>query len=166
MIRRGWDLIKPGAYTTTGNGGSRGLARFDWPVTKVGIAFVRRGTAVAVRGTTNTPLSPEGLDLLTFQVRWLDQAAEEPVVAAIALHAESVRANAPGNWEDHQTRVLNHVEPDRTGDGASPRTIKSGTVSSKGVAIAYSGAYLEVPVAQILSQEDVLTDLVEPALAL
>ena len=139
----------------------RGLARFDWPVTKIGIAFARRGTTVAVGGATNTALPPEGVDILVFQVRWLDQAAEEPVVAAISLHAESVGADAPVRWEDHQTRVLNHFEPDRTGDGTQPRTIKSGTVSNRGIAIAYSGAYLEVRVAQLLSQDKVMTELVK-----
>lgn len=166
VTKRGWDLIKNGGYGVTRNGMGRRLTSFvDWAVSQVGIAFVRPGQAQLVQGVTNTQIPPEGLDVLLFQVRWLDKAPGEPVVWHAKLLVEPKGSTKPKKWEDYQSAVFNRLEPAPRPDGVASGDVKPGEVPLGGTAIVFTGRYGEVPVVELLRQEDVISRLVEPALA-
>jgi len=166
LTKRGWDLVRNGGYGITRNGMGRGLTSFasaDWVMTQAGIAFVRAGQAQLFQGTTTTQIPPEGIEVLVFQVRWLDKAPEEPVVWYAKLLVEPEGATAPRKWEEYQSMVFARLEPESHADGASGDT-KAGRVPLSGTAVIYSGRYAEVPVVAIQSEQDVISQLVEPAL--
>ncbi|UCH86639.1 MAG: hypothetical protein JSU97_09015 [Dehalococcoidia bacterium] len=165
VTKRGWDLIKNGGYGVTRNGMGRRLTSFvDWAVSQVGIAFVRPGQAQLVQGVTNTQIPPEGLEVLVFQVRCLDKAPAEPVMWHAKLLVEPKGSTKPKKWEDYQSTVFNRLEPVPRPDEATSGDIKPGEVPLSGTAIIFTGRYGEVPIAGLLTQEDVISQLVEPAL--
>lgn len=168
VTKRGWDLVKNGGYGITRNGAGRGLANFtwgDWVTTQVGIAFVPEGQAVFKQGVTNTQIPPEGLQVLVLQIRWLDKAPEEPVVWHTKLLVAPEGPKEPKKWEEYQTLVFNRLEPEARPASARAGDIKPGRASISGAAIVFTGTYCEVPVTAIETQEDVISQLVEPALA-
>jgi hypothetical protein len=167
----GWTLVKPGGfYAATRSGVGSGLASFakaDWVATYAGIAFVRAG-ATEIGGTI-TRIPRAGLDVLVFQVRWLDKAPQEPVVWHAKLQVERNRPEADEawstkKWEDFQTEVFRKLEREGPPDGAPSGTVKPGTVVRTGTEILFAGQFTEVPVSSLLSQEDAMALLVEPAL--
>jgi hypothetical protein len=174
-VQAGWQLVKlGGVYGVTRSGLGSGLASFskaDWVTTYVGIAFVRAGRSTTGQyGSTTTQIPENGLEVLLFQVRWLDKAPREPVVWYVKLQVERGTAQAGDawstrKWEDYQTDVFRKLEPDGQLDGARSGTVKPGTVSKGGTEIVFSGQYAEIPVIDILSQEDALSLIVGPALA-
>ncbi len=166
ITKRGWDLVRNGGYGITRNGMGRGLTSFgsaDWVVNQVGIAFVPTGQASLGQGVTTTQVSPEGIQLLVFQVRWLDKAPEEPVVWHARLLVEPEGSTQPKKWEEYQSHVFNRLEPETR--GARAGNIKPGRAVISGAAIVFTGDFAEVPVAEIETQEDVVSQLIEPALA-
>ena len=166
VTRRGWDLVKPGGYGVTRDGKGTGLATFrDWAISQAGIAFVRPGQAQLVQGVTNTQIPAEGLEVLVFQARWLDKAPGEPVVWHAKLAVEAEGPTKPRKWEDYQTMVFNRFEPEARQDETRAGNIRPGRASISGSAIVFTGRYAEVPVTAIQNEQDVVTQLVEPALA-
>jgi hypothetical protein len=166
VTKRGWDLVKPGGYGVTRDGKGSGLSAFrDWAISQAGIAFVRPSQAQLVQGVTNTQIAPEGLEILVFQVRWLDRAPGEPVVWHASLQVQPEGSTPPRKWEDYQTTVFNRLEPEDSPGTARSGSIRPGRSSIGGAAIVFTGSYAEVPVTAIQSQEDVISQLVEPALA-
>lgn len=168
ITKNAWELVKNGGYGVTRNGMGRGLASFasgDWLTTQMGIAFVAAGSARLVQGTTNTKIPEGGLNLLFFQGRWLDKSPEEPVIWHGRLRVEAEGATAPRKWEEYQSIVFSRLEPEGQPDGARSGNTKPGRASISGAAVVFTGTYSEVPVASILSQEDVMSQLVDPALA-
>ena len=167
LTKRGWELVKNGGYAVTRNGYSSTLATFsdDWAISQAGIAFVQEGQATLRQGVTATQISSEGLDVLVFQVRWLDKSPEEPVVWHARLVAKPEGSGKTKKWEDYQSAVFNKLEPEPRPDGARSGNVRPGHVSRGGAAIVFTGRYGEVPVAEIENQEDVVSQLIEPALA-
>ncbi len=168
VTKRGWELVRNGGYGITRNGMGRGLTSFsssDWVINQVGIAFVPTGQASLDRGRTTTQIPPEGLELLIFQVRWLDKSPEEPVVWYARLVAEPGGSTKTNKWEDYQSDVFNKLEPEARPDGTRLGDVRPGRVSGGKPAIVVTGSYGEVPVAEIETQEDVVSQLIEPALA-
>jgi len=166
VTKRGWELVRNGGYGITRNGMGRGLTSFssgDWVINQVGIAFVAAGQASLAQGVTNTQIPSEGLELLVFQVRWLDKSPEEPVVWHAKVLVEPEGSKAPKKWEEYQSLVFNRLEPETR--GARSGSVKPGRGSISGAAIVFTGDYEEVPVAEIKTQEDVVSQLIEPALA-
>ncbi len=166
VTKRGWDLVRNGGYGITRNGMGRSLTSFssaDWVINQVGIAFVSAGKASLFQGASTTQIPPDGLELIVFQVRWLDRSPEEPVVWYARLHAEPEESGKTRKWEEYQSLVFNRLEPEsretRSGN------IKAGRAVISGSAIVFTGDYCEVPVAEITNQEDVVSQLIEPALA-
>ena len=70
----------------------------------------------------------------------------------------------PRKWEEYQSMLFSRLEPEPRPDGTRSGNIKPARVSVYGAAIVVTGTYAEVPVASLLSQEDVISQLVEPAL--
>ena len=168
VTKHGWDLIKNGGYGITRNGMGRGLASFisaDWTISQAGIAFVRAGQAQLVQGVTNTQIPADGLEVLAFQVRWLDKAPAEPVVWHAKFLAEPKGPTTPKKWEEYQSAVFYRLQPEARPDETRSGNIKPGQASIGGAAIVFTGSYAEVPVTAIQTQEDVISQLVEPALA-
>jgi hypothetical protein len=168
VTKRGWDLLKGGGYAVTRNGKGSGLASFtstDWVTSHIGIAFVRAGQSVFAQGVTTTQIPEDGLQVLVFQVRWLDKAPEEPVVWYARLSVEQEGPKKAKKWEEYQTTVFARLEPEARSAGARAGDIKPGRASISGAAIVFTGTYGEVPVTAIETQEDVISQLVEPALA-
>jgi hypothetical protein len=168
VTKRGWDLVKNGGYGITRNGLGRGLTSFvsgDWAISQAGIAFVRPGQARLVQGVTNTQIPAEGLEVLAFQVRWLDKAPAEPVVWRAKFLAEPKGPTTPKKWEEYQSAVFYRLVPEARPDEASSGNIRPVQASVGGAAIVVTGSYAEVPVTAIQTQEDVISQLVEPALA-
>ena len=165
--KRGWEIVKNGGYAVTRNGAGRGLTSFssgDWVTSQVGIAFVRAGQAHFAQGVTTTQIPAEGLEVLAFQVRWLDKAPGEPVVWHVKLRVDPEGSTPPRKWEDYQTTLFNRLEPEARPDGARSGDIKTSRASIGGAAVTLGGRYAEVPVTAIETQEDVVSQLVEPAL--
>ena len=166
ITRRGWDLVKPGGYGVTRDGTGSGLATFkNWATSQAGIAFARAGQAQLVQGVTNTQIPAEGLEVLVFQVRWLDKAPGEPVVWHAKLAVEAEGPTKPRKWEDYQTTVFNRLEPEARPSEARAGNVRPGKASISGSAIVFTGRYAEVPVTAIQNEQDVISQLVEPALA-
>jgi hypothetical protein len=168
VSKRGWDLLKGGGYAVTRNGRGSGLASFasaDWVTSLVGIAFVPAGQSAFAQGVTTTQIPEDGLQVLAFQLRWLDRAPEEPVVWYARLSVDQEGPKKPKKWEEYQTLVLNRLEPEARSTGARAGDVKPGRASIGGAAIVFTGRYGEVPVSAIESQEDIVSQLVEPALA-
>lgn len=166
VTKRGWDLVKNGGYGITRNGAGRGLTGFgsgDWVMSQAGIAFVPAGLASFERGTTNTQVPPEGLEVVAFQVRWLDRSPEEPVVWYANLLVEPEGTAKLKKWEEYQSIMFNKLEPESRGTRSG--NIKPGRASISGAAIVFTGTYGEVAVVDIESQDDVVSLLIEPALA-
>lgn len=167
MTRNGWDLVRNGGYGVTRNGMGRGLTSFatgDWVTTQMGIAFVPAGSSQVVQGTTNTKVPQDGLNLLFYQGRWLDKSPEEPVIWHGRLLVEAEGAATPRKWEEYQSIVFSRLEPEARNAGIRSGNVKAGKASISGTAIVFTGAYAEVPVASLVSQEDVISQLVQPAL--
>lgn len=167
VTKRGWDLVKNGGYGITRNGMGRGLASFisaDWAITQAGIAFLRAGRAEFAQGVTTTQIPAEGLEVLVFQVRWLDKAPGEPVVWHAKLLVEPKGPATPKKWEEYQSTVFNRLGPEARPDEAGSGNIRPGQASIGGGAIVFTGSYAEVPVTAIQTQQDVVSQLVEPAL--
>ena len=168
VTKRGWELVRNGGYGITRNGMGRGLTSFssgDWVINQVGIAFVAAGQASLAQGVTNTQIPSEGLELLVFQVRWLDKSPEEPVVWHVRLVVEPEGSGKTKKWEDFQSYVFNKLEPEARPDGTRSGSVRPGRVSRERTSIVFAGSYGEVPVAEIETQEDVVSQLIEPALA-
>ena len=166
VTKHGWELVKNGGYGVTRNGAGRHLANFasaDWVTTQIGVAFVRQGLAANAQGYTNTEIPENGLELLVFQVRWLDKAPGEPVVWHARLTVEPAGPTKPKKWEEYQTLVFNRLEPEVRADGTRSGRIKPGQASIGG-AIRFYGEYGEVPVTALLNQEDVVEQVLKPAL--
>lgn len=165
LTKRGWDLIKNGGYGVTRNGRGVGLTNFasaDWVLTQMGIAFVRAGHATMEAGVSVTQVPAGGrLDLLAFQVRWLDKAPGEPVVWRANLSLESLGEKPPKKWEEYQTWVFNRLEPDLTNATASSGPIKPVKYASAGVSVVVMGEFIAVPVTSITSQQDVVSYLID-----
>jgi hypothetical protein len=162
MTRRGWDLVRNGGYGITRNGGGRGLANFataDWVVSQISIAFMASGKATVAPARTDIPT--EGLEVLLFQVRWLDKSPSEPVVWRARLFVEPEGAAAPRKWEEYQTLVLNRLEPLDRVDGQRSGNIKPGKAVIAGASVVFRGTYVEVPVADILAAADVVSQLID-----
>jgi len=167
VSKHGWEIVKNGGYAVTRNGTGRGLATFssgDWVTSQVGIGFVRAGQAHFAQGVTATQIPAEGLELLAFQVRWLDKAPGEPVVWHVKLRVDPEGSAPRRKWEEYQTTVFNRLEPEARPDGARSGDIKTGRASIGGAAVTFGGRYAEVPATAIETQEDVVSQLVEPAL--
>jgi len=168
VTKRGWELVKNGGYAVTRNGAGRGLTNFasaDWVTTEMGISFVGPGLARFAQGVTNTDIPTEGLNLLFFQARWLDKSPEEPVIWHGRLRAEAESSAPLRKWEEYQSTVFSRLEPEPEPDGTRSGNVKPARASVAGAAIVVTGTYAEVPVASLLSQEDVISQLVEPALS-
>jgi len=166
VTRHGWELVKPGGYGVTRDGKGSGLATFrDWAISQAGVAFVRPGHAQLVQGVTNTEIPADGLEVLIFQVRWLDKAPGEPAVWHARLTAEPEASTRPRKWEDYQTMVFNRLEPEARSGEARAGNVRPGRASISGSAIVFTGRYAEVPVTAIQNEQDVVSQLVEPALA-
>jgi hypothetical protein len=166
VTKRGWDLVKPGGYLVSRDGIGSGLTKFStWAPSQAGIAFVRRGQAQFVQSVTNTQIPAEGLELLVFQVRWLDKAPGEPVVWHAKLAVEPEGPTKPRKWEDYQSTVFNRLEPEAPPDETRAGNIRPGRASISGSAIVFTGRFAEVPVTAIQNEQDVISQLVEPALA-
>ena len=167
VTKRGWELVKNGGYAVTRNGMGRGLTNFasaDWVTTQMGIAFAGQGLTRFTQGVTNTDIPAEGLELLFFQARWLEKAPEEPVVWHGKLRIEAEGSAPLRKWEEYQTIVFWRLGPELRPDGTRSGNIKPGKASVAGAALVYTGTYAEVPVASLLSQEDVVSQLLEPSL--
>jgi hypothetical protein len=167
VTKRSWDLIRNGGYGVTRNGMGRSMTNFasaDWITTQMGIAFVRTGLARSNEGVTNTDIPVEGLDLLFFQARWLDKSPDEPAIWHGRLHVEAEGSKPLRKWEEYQTTVFYRLEPYGRADGVTSGDIKPGRVSFKGSVLLFTGTYVEVPVASLLSQEDMVSQILEPAL--
>ena len=166
VTKRGWDLVKNGGYVITRNGYSSSLTTFsdEWAISQAGIAFVQAGQAALRQGVTSTQIPSEGIDILVFQVRWLSKAPEEPVVWHARLSVEPEGSTKPKKWEDYQSAVFNKLDPEARPDGARSGAVKPGHVSHGGAAIVFTGSYGEVPVAEIETQAEVVSQLIEPAL--
>jgi hypothetical protein len=165
VTKRGWDLVKNGGYGITRNGMSRGLTSFataDWVISQAGIAFVPKGQAVPTQGVTNTVIPPDGLGLLVFQVRWLDKSPEEPVVWRAKLQAEPEGPEKPRKWEEYQSTVFARLEPEPQPAGARSGNIRPGRAVIGGAPIVFTGSFNEVPVTAIQTQDDVVSQLIEP----
>ena len=166
LTKNGWALIKNGGYGVTRNGRGVGLANFasaDWVLTQMGIAFVRADYSKMAAGVSVTPIPANGrLDLLTFQVRWLDKAPGEPVVWRANLSLESLGEKPPKRWEEWQTWVFNKLEPDTASGTASSGKIKAIKLVSAGVSVVVTGDFIAVPVTSIMSQQDVVSYLIDP----
>jgi hypothetical protein len=166
--KSGWELVRNGGYGITRNGMGRGLTSFatgDWAISQAGIAFVRPGQAQLVQGVTNTQIPPEGLELLVFQVRWLDRAPAEPVVWYGKLLVEPEGTAKPRKWEEYQNMVFFRLEPDVRSSETRAGNVRPGRASISGSAVVFTGRYAEVPVTAIQNEQDVISQLVEPALA-
>jgi len=167
VTKRGWELVKNGGYAVTRNGAGRGLMNFasaDWVTTQMGIAFAAQGLTRFTQGVTNTDIPAQGLELLFFQARWLEKSAEEPVIWHGRLRIEAEGSTPLKKWEEYQSMVFSRLEPEMRPDGTRSGSIKPGRASVSGAALVYTGTYAEVPVASLLSQEDVVSQLLEPAL--
>lgn len=167
VTKHGWDIVKNGGYCVTRNGMGRGLTNFasgDWVLSQAGIAFVPSGQAVFAQGVTNTDIPREGLQLLVFQVRWLDKSPEEPVVWYTRLLVEPEGSKKPRKWEDYQSALFARLEPEGRAEGARSGNVKPDRIVISGATIVFTGSYGEVPVTAIETQEDVVSQLVEPAL--
>ncbi len=167
VTKRGWDLVKNGGYLITRNGYSASLTSFsnEWTISQAGIAFVQSGQAALRQGVTSTQIPPEGIEILVFQVRCLGKAPEEPVVWHARLSVDPKGSTKPKKWEDYQSAIFNKLEPEARPEGARSGAVKPGHVSRGGAEIVFTGTYFEVPVAEIENQEDVVSLLIEPALA-
>lgn len=175
ISRQGWKLVKlGGVYGVTRNGLGSGLANFikaDWVTTYAGISFVSEAqTSLGAYSATITPIPSEGLDLLLFQVRWLDMAPPEPVVWHVRIHVDRSRPDAAEGWqgrkwEDYQTDVFRRLERDNPLSTSQSGAIKPGRVTKNGAEIVFAGQYTEVPVTELLSPEDAQSKLIQPALA-
>lgn len=165
VTKRGWELVKNGGYGISRNGAGRALSNFasaDWFMTEAGVAFVPQGKVKLHRGATHTDIPDTGLDMLAFQVRWLDKSPSEPVVWRAKLSVTRLGPQKDTKWEDYQNWAFNSLEPfDETKQG----TIKPMTLWWKkdveGVQI--EGTYVAIPVDQIRNEKDVVHLLVEPA---
>jgi hypothetical protein len=167
VTRQGWELVKNGGYAVTRNGLGRGLSSFtsaDWVTNEAGIAFVGTGKASMVKGATNTPVPATGLEVLVFQVRWLEKSPAEPVVWYARLHVEPEEALSK-KWEDYQSQVFARLDPAAADDDTHAGAVQPGRVSLSGEAIVYSGRYVAVPVAGLQTQEDIVVRLLQPALS-
>ena len=166
VTKRGWDLVRNGGYSITRNGMGRGLTSFataDWVISHAGIAFVPRGQAVLTqRVVTNTVIPSEGLELLVFQVRWLDKSPEEPVVWRAKLQVEPEGSEKPRKWEEYQSTVFARLEPEPHPAGARSGNTKPGRAVIGGAPIVFTGSFNEVPVTAIQTQDDVVSQLIEP----
>ena len=157
-----------GGYGITRNGMGRGLANFsgaDWTTTQSGIAFVDPDQSSFAQGSTTTQIPTEGLALLCFQVRWLDKSPDEPVVWRMRLVVEPEGEKEPKKWEEYQSALLARLEPASRAAGERSGDIKPGKVTVASRPIVYKGSYSEVPVMELQSIENVMTGLVEPAIA-
>ncbi len=167
VFKHQWVLVKPGAYIVTRNGTGRGLASFatgDWVTTEIGVAFVPAGRTKVGSYFTQTMIDASGLDLLAFQVRWLDKSPAEPVVWIARLHVELQGSGKRCMWEHYQTGVFAQLEPEVRGQARSGQ-IQPGKAVSQGTAISYTGTYTEVPLARLQTREDVVALLLEPVLS-
>jgi hypothetical protein len=166
LTKRGWDLIKNGGYGVTRNGRGAGLTSFasaDWVLSQIGIAFVRAGQSKMEAGGSVTPIPADGrLDLLAFLVRWLDKAPGEPVIWRASLALESLGDKPPKKWEDWQTWLFSRLEPDLASGTETIGPIKPVKLASAGVSILATGGFVAVPVTSIMSQQDVVSYLIEP----
>lgn len=165
VTKHAWTLVKPGGYGVTRNGKASGLATFrDWAISQAGIAFIRADRADVAEGITTTQIPAEGLEVLVFQVRWLDKAPGEPVVWHAHLVVEPEGSTKPRKWEDYQTMVFSRLEPEGRPGEEGAGNIRSGRVPLSGTAIVFTGRFQEVPVTAIQTEEDVISQLIEPAL--
>lgn len=163
LTKREWELVRNGGYAVSRNGLGAGLANFakaDWLPTQIGIAFVRPGLAVPVAGTTNTQIPAEGLEVLFFQVRWLDKSPGEPAVWYGKL---TVVPEGPGQvkkWEEYQNQVLRVLEA----ENSSRRTgrIKEFKMGPSGTAITVTGEFTPVPLTELRNEQDIFNMLVSP----
>jgi hypothetical protein len=165
LTKRGWELIRNGGYGVTRNGRGVGLANFssaDWVLTQMGVAFVRVGQSKLEAGVTTTPIPVGGrLDLLAYQVRWLDKSSGEPVIWRMNLWLESIGEKPPKKWEEYQTWAFNRLEPEAgiSADGSGP--IKPVKYAGSGVSVVLTGEFTAVPVTSIMSQQDVVAHLID-----
>jgi hypothetical protein len=165
LTKRGWDLIRNGGYAVTRNGSGHGLTSFasaDWVVTQAGIAFVRSGVSELATGRTATQIPAVGqLELLAFQVRWLDKAPGEPVVWRANLAVESPPDKPARKWEEYQSSVFDRMMPD-VGEGTgSSGLIRPIRFTGGGESVVVTGDFVAVPVASIASQQDVISLLID-----
>ena len=164
LAQHEWQLIRPGSYSVTTDGYGRGLARFDWAMSHAGVAFVPKNQTSLTQGSTRTEIPSMGLELLVFQVTCLDRSPGEPVVWYAGLRVAPVGDTPSHKWEDYQSTVFGRLQPGSTDAEATSGSIRPETVTLKGTTVSITGSYAEVPVAQLLTEQDVATQLVAPAL--
>jgi hypothetical protein len=173
LSKRGWKLLRPGgSYGVTRDGYGVSFAAFaSWITTHAGLVFVPAGQST-LGSTANTisRVQESGLQVLVFQVRWLDKSPQEPVVWHARLRVEREAPVddprwADRKWEDYQNDALSKLEPERPDDGTRSGAIRPVRVS-KGVSILLTGCYSEVPVVEIQTAQHAVSLLVEPALAM
>jgi hypothetical protein len=167
LTKQGWELVKPnGYYCVTTNRIGMGLAEFYWSLDHIGIAFVGKGHATAEKDGTKTLIPEEGLEVLAFQVRWLHKSPEQPVVWRVRLRLRpALESPPPTNWEAYQDDVFRGWQAAKPNGAASEALQFSIPVRKERSSISLDGTYHEIPVAQLLTREDVDTLLIQPALS-
>jgi hypothetical protein len=166
--KRGWSFIENGGHAVDRNGRSRQFSKFDsddWVTSFMGICFVRPEEDDPKETTKWTTIPPNGLDIVFFQVRWLDKSPGEPTVWYGELHVEPVKGKKAGKWQEYQTKAFRRIEPD-------PRTASSGhgdIVSFRqnygnSSQVIVSGHYSSVPLVELVAEADILKRIVNPAL--
>lgn len=172
--QRGWTLIRPNGYVVARNGWGSSLASFssgDWVLTQLGLAFVddQRTALDASTGSTVTDVGRQ-LELLAFQVRWLDKSPEEPVVWAMKLLAiPETDGGGPKRWEAFHAGVFNRVKADESGvdQSAINRLVELNLSAAKGAGrLLVSGCYRQVALAVLQSPSDVVDRVINPGVSM
>lgn len=168
VTKRDWEMVKYFGYAVSRNGTGLGLTNFataDWIVNCVGLVFVPSGVSKSQPGASNTdtPIPPTGLELLYFQVRWLDKAPMGPTVWFGRLKVVPSNDKEARKWEEYQSHAMRRLEP-RPSDNASRGSIAPFRLAAKGSAVIVEGDYVTVPILELGSEQDVMSRLVLPAL--
>jgi hypothetical protein len=156
------------------NGSGGGLQSTDWIQTYLGLPFVAKSIPSAKKMYPNNTSSvvtniPEGgLEVLLFQVRWLDKAlGKPPVMWGVAAHA-SIEPYRPVEFEPYYYNVFSKLEAQQPPDvDGTPGTIEP-VVSKPGKypPLTLRGTYIEVPLASLRSESDVDRLLLNPSIQL
>lgn len=166
MDRRGYALVRPGGYYATRSGLGSGLTNFagnDWVTNHVGVAFTRKDRTSFAGGVSTTTIQ-EGLDLILFQVRFLDRSPEEPVIWRVALHV-TPGEGTPEKWEKYQTLAYKKLQAPSSSSNESVFDIQPASVRISGTSVDIKGHVQAVPVMDISDSEDVIRLLLNDPLS-